>query len=372
MKFSVSSEFLLGKLLLGSGAISPNPVLPVIEDYLFELSDNVLMITSTNMETIVITELEVQGERDGRIAVQSNILLDTLKGLPDQPISFDLNTDNNVIELVSAYGKYKLAGDNPEDFPKIPSAADTKTVSLTSSIISRAIVKTAFATSNDELRLAMTGIYTKIDFNKIIFVATDAHKLVKYTFGNISSEHSNSFIIPKKGLSLLRNIFKDSDAEIEMSFNNNNVFFQQEENRVIIRLIDDDYPDYNMVIPVNNTNILTIERKALLSSLKRINVYANKTTNQAIFNITDGSLTISAQDLDFSNEATEQLSCAFSGEDMTIGFNAKFLVEMLNVIDSDEVIFELAEPNKAGILIPAEQKDNETLLMLAMPVITGR
>ncbi len=372
MKFTVSSDKLLHRLILGSGAISSNPVLPVIEDYLFELSQNILMITCTDMETTVVTELEVQGEVDGRIAVQSNILLDTLKGLPDQPISFDLNTDNNVIELVSAYGKYKLAGDNAEDFPEVPSAADTKTVSLEASIISRAISKTGFATSTDELRMAMQGIFTQLDFNKIIFVATDAHKLVKYTFGNISSEHTDSFIVPKKGLSLMRTVFKDVEGNIEMSYNNNNVFFQHEENKVIIRLINENYPDYNMVIPVNNDNILKVEKKALLNSLKRINVYANKTTNQAIFNVTDGSLTISAQDLDFSNEATEQLTCSFTGEDMTIGFNAKFLIEMLNVIESDEVVFELSEPNRAGIVLPAEQKENETLLMLAMPVITSR
>lgn len=368
MKFSVSSSELLKNLQIASGAIGSNPVLPILEDFLFTIKEDVLIVRATNLETTIISEMSVNAETDGSVAVPAKILLDTLKALPDQPITFSLNDDNRAIELTSTFGKYKLAGEGPEDFPELPEEEDVSTIDITTDILSKAINKTLFATSNDELRLAMTGVYVQIDFNKIIFVATDAHKLIKYTFGNINSDQAASFIIPKKAMTLIKNAISGED-DVKLSYNKTNAFFNFGETKIICRLIDAKYPDYNAVIPVDNPNDMLIGRNDFQKSLTRINIYANKTTNQVILNINDGSLTISAQDLDFSNEATEQLPCNYTGEAMNIGFNAKFMIEMLNVIESDEVKLELSTPSRAGILLPTEEDENEQLLMLVMPVM---
>lgn len=370
MKFQVSSQELLSELSIGSGAIGPNPVIPILDDYLFDLNGNDLTITSTNLETTIVSKLEVTGEENGRIAVPAKTLLETLKALPEQPISFVLDTDTNGITLKSSYGEYKLAGDAPEDFPELPAEENTKSLSIDAKLLGNAINKTIFATSSDELRLAMTGVLVQIDFNKIIFVATDAHKLVKYTFGNIVSDETAQFIIPKKALNMLKGAI-NSEGPVSVSYNSKNAFFSFNDTKVVCRLIDAKYPDYNAVIPVENPNILTLDRRDFLNSLRRIAIYANKTTNQVILNINENSLTISAQDLDFSNEATEVLTCAYAGDPMNIGFNAKFLAEMLNALDTSEINLKLSTPQRAGLLLPAEQEDNEELLMLVMPVMMG-
>jgi DNA polymerase-3 subunit beta len=233
----------------------------------------------------------------------------------------------------------------------------------------KGISNTLFATSNDDIRLAMTGVFFQIDFNKMNIVSTDAHKLVKYTVGNLATDIAASFIVPKKGLMLVKNILTE-DEEVQISFNKTNVFFNMGKTMIACRLIDSKYPDYNAVIPVENPNIVTINRKDFLNSLKRTAIYANKSTYQIVLNIAESSMTVSAQDLDFSNEATEQLSCEFNADPMVIGFNGKFLLEMLTVLESDEVKLMLSTPNRAGLIVPAEEDSDEVLLMLLMPVMT--
>ncbi len=368
MKFSVSSSELLKQLQVAAGSIGSNPVLPILEDFLFTISGNQLSIAATDLETSITTNMEVNADADGSVAVPARILLDTLKALPQQPITFDINEENYAIQITSAYGKYRLAGENGADFPAIPEPDDVDKVTLPANVLMQAINRTIFATSNDELRPAMSGVYFQVDFTKLILVATDAHKLVKYTYGGLSSEVSTSFIIPKKALNLLKGVLTAGE-EVQMSFNKANAFFQFGDTHLVCRLIDARYPDYNAVIPVDNPNVLSISRTDFLNSLKRIAIYANKTTNQVILNINDGSLTVSAQDLDFSNEATEQLSCTFNGDAMNIGFNAKFLVEMLNVLESEEVRLEMSTSTRAGILLPMEEVEGEDILMLVMPVM---
>lgn len=369
MKFEVSSQELLKKLQVASVVIATNPVLPVTEDFLFDLDKNgKLTITATNVDTTITTYINVNVMESGKIAVPSKIILETLKALPDQPISFTLG-DNNSIELVSSYGKYHLAGDNIDDFPVAPLPENTETLEFESAKMASAINKTLFATSTDELRLAMTGVYMQIDFNKLILVATDAHKLVKYTFYGISSDISTSIILPKKALSLLKAALPDS-GNLEISFNQKNAFFKFSDTMVITRLIDAKYPDYNSVIPVDNPNELIIDRKDFQSSLRRIGIYSNKSSNQVILNMTDGSLTLSAQDLDFSNDATEQLSCRYNGETMSMGFNSKTFIETLGYLDSDEIILNTSIPSRAGIMVPGVQNKDEHLMMLIMPVLS--
>ncbi len=368
MKFSVSSSELLKRLSMAGGAIGSNPVLPILEDFLFTIKNNQLTIAATDLETSIDTTIEVMSDGDGIVAVPAKILLDTLKALPQQPITFSVNDENFGIEITSAYGKYRLAGENGADFPDLPQPDSVDSLSVPSGMLMQSINKTVFATSNDELRPAMTGVYVQVDFSKLIFVATDAHKLVKYTFQDIDSQVSTTFILPKKALNLLKNALPQGEA-VTVSFNKANAFFKFGDTNLVCRLIDAKYPDYNAVIPVDNPNLLTVSRTDLQNSLKRIAIYANKTTNQVILNITGESLTISAQDLDFSNEATEQLTCTYEGDPLTIGFNAKFLIEMLGVLESDEVKMELSTPTRAGILLPNDDSTEEEILMLVMPVM---
>lgn len=369
MKFSVSSAELLKHLQLAAGSISSNPVLPILEDFLFTINGNTLQLSATDLETSITTEIEIMAsDKNGTVAVPAKILLDTLKALPQQPITFSIDDENFGIEITSAFGKYRLAGENGQDYPKIPQPEEVDSISIPARALDQAINKTIFATSNDELRPAMTGVYFQVEFNKLMLVATDAHKLVKYTYKELNSEVSTAFIVPKKALNLLKGALPSGD-NVQMSFNKANAFFSYGNTQLSCRLIDARYPDYNAVIPVDNPNLLTISRVDFQHSLKRIAIYANKTTNQVILNINDGSLTISAQDLDFSNEATEQLACSYDGDALTIGFNARFLIEMLNVLESDEVIMELSTSTRAGILLPSEKEEEEDILMLVMPVM---
>ncbi|MEM6722380.1 MAG: DNA polymerase III subunit beta [Bacteroidota bacterium] len=368
MKFSTSSSELLKQLQMVGGAIGSNPVLPILEDFLFTIKGNRLTVAATDLETSISTALEIQADKDGSVAIPGRILVDTLKALPEQPITFVVDEENFSIEITSAYGSYKLAGENGQDFPKIPEAESVDSIAIPSNTLLKSISKTLFATSNDELRPSMTGVFFQVDFSKITFVATDAHKLVRYTFSNIQSEVSTSFIVPKKALNLLKGSL-GAGQEVTISFNKANAFFSFGDVNMVCRLIDARYPDYNTVIPSDNPNLLTMPRTDLQSSLKRIAIYANKTTNQVILDIKDGNMTVSAQDLDFSNEAREELSCTYDGDPIMIGFNAKFLIEMLSVLDTDDIRFELSSPTRAGILLPAETEEDEDILMLVMPVM---
>jgi DNA polymerase III subunit beta len=368
MKFSVSSTELLKQLQIASGAIGSNPVLPILEDFLFTIDNKRLTISATDLETSIQTSIEVLADEDGTVAIPAKILLDTLKALPQQPVTFAVNDTNFAIEITSSYGKYKLAGENGSDFPAIPEADSVDTVKISSGALGKAITKTMFAASNDELRPAMTGVYFQIDFNKLVCVATDAHKLVKFTSHELVGEVVTSFIVPRKALNLLKNALPGGDTVV-LSFNKANAFFSFGDIKMVCRLIDARYPDYNAVIPVENPNNLSVSRPDFANSMKRIAIYANKTTNQVILDLSDKSLTISAQDLDFSNEATEQMTCNYEGTPMRIAFNAKFLGEMLASMESDEAKMEFSTPSRAGILLPAEQNANEEILMLVMPVM---
>jgi len=369
MKFSVSSTDLLKQLQIVGGAIPSNPVLPILEDFLFTISGNTLEIAATDLDISIMTTIDVNAEGEGMIAIPGKILMDTLKELPQQPVTIQIDEEGGMqVKITSSHGKYSLVGENGQDFPEIPTPETVDKVSMESATLSKAINKTLFATSNDDLRPAMTGVYLDINFSKVIFVATDAHKLVRYTFNEVNGQVTSSFILPKKAVSLLKNTLPSTGA-VSMEFNESHAFFTFDKVHMACRLVDARYPDYNAVIPTENPNHLSLSRKDFLNSLKRIAIYANKTTNQVILNIQEGSLTLSAQDLDFSNEATEQLSCTYTGEPLSIAFNAKFLIEMLNVLDSDDVQLEMSSPTRAGILLPTEKEDNEEILMLVMPVM---
>ncbi|MFY8172274.1 MAG: DNA polymerase III subunit beta [Sphingobacteriaceae bacterium] len=369
MKFIVSSSALLKQLQAISGALSSNTVLPILENFLFEINSGILTISATDLQTTMNTTLAVEAKENGKIAVPSKILLDTLKTLADQPVIFSINDENFGIEMSAGDGKYKLSGENGEDFPKIPKVENAAALVITASTLAEAISKTLFAVSTDELRPAMTGVYCQMSSENITFVATDAHKLVRYRRRDAHADVTSSFILPKKALNLLKSSLPTEDVSVNIEYNATNAFFSFNNINLICRLIDEKYPDYEAVIPVNNPNKLTIDRSLFLSCLRRVSIYSNKTTHQVRLKITGSELQISAEDLDFANEAFERLSCQYEGEDMEIGFNARFLVEMLANLETEEVALEMSTPNRAGILFPVNADNNEDVLMLVMPVM---
>jgi DNA polymerase-3 subunit beta len=372
MKFIVNSSYLLKQLSNINGVITTNPVVPILENFLFEIEKNRLTVTASDLQTSMITEITVESKEKGNIAVPARILLDTLKNLPDQPVTFSVDESTYSIEISSDNGRYKLAGENATDFPKVPSVSQDFSAVLSSEVFARAINNTIFATSNDELRPAMTGVYINLGEKNTSFVATDGHRLVRYRRSDVKSDNGNAIIIPRKALNLLKSTLPTENTEVSIDFNMSNAFFRFANIRMICRLIDEKFPDYENVIPTANNIKMTINRQELLGSLKRISIYANKTTHQVRLKITGSELMVSAEDLDFSNEANERLSCEHEGGDIEIGFNARFLLEMLTNLDADQIRINMSAPNKAGVLTPAEKDKNEDILMLVMPVMLNQ
>lgn len=372
MKFIVNSAYLLKQLSNINGVITTNPVVPILENFLFELDKGSLTVTASDLQTSMITDLQVESKEKGSIAVPARILLDTLKNLPEQPVTFSIDESTYSIEIISDNGRYKLSGENATDFPKVPSVSNDFSADISSEVLARAINNTIFATSNDELRPAMTGVYVNLGESSSTFVATDGHRLVRYRRADVKSSNGSSIIIPRKALNLLKATLPSENSDVSVSFNLSNAYFKFGNLKMICRLIDERFPDYDNVIPSQNNITMSIERSDLLGALKRISIYANKTTHQVRLKITGSELQISAEDLDFSNEANERLSCDHEGEDIEIGFNAKFLVEMLSNMDSPKIKLTMSAPNKAGVILPAENNNNEEILMLVMPVMLNQ
>jgi len=369
MKFIVSSSSLLKHLSAINGVVTTNPVVPILENFLFEILDSKLTVTASDLQTSMMTEIEVEAKEDGNIAVPAKILIETLKNLPEQPVTFSIDKETYSIEISSDNGRYKLAGENATDFPRIPSVTNASTVEMSTDVLSSAIANTIFATSNDELRPAMTGVFINLSSTNTTFVATDGHRLIRYRRVDIASPEATSIIVPRKALNLLKSTLPTENVPISVEFNTSNAYFKFNNIKMICRLIDERFPDYENVIPADNNNDMVINRQEFLGSLRRIAIYANKTTHQVRLKLTGSELQISAEDLDFSNEANERLSCEHEGEDIEIGFNAKFLVEMLNNISAKEITMKFSAPNRAGLILPSDLNENEDILMLVMPVM---
>lgn len=372
MKFIVNSAYLLKQLSNINGVITTNPVVPILENFLFELEKGSLTVTASDLQTSMITEIQVESKEKGSIAVPARILLDTLKNLPEQPVTFSIDDSTYSVEIISDNGRYKLSGENATDFPKVPTVSNDFSAEISTEVLSRAVNNTIFATSNDELRPAMTGVYVNLGDSNTTFVATDGHRLVRYRRTDVKSDNGNAIIIPRKALNLLKATLPSENTEVSLNFNMSNAFFKFGNIKMICRLIDERFPDYDNVIPTGNNIRMTIERNDLLGALKRISIYANKTTHQVRLKITGSELQISAEDLDFSNEANERLSCEHDGEDIEIGFNAKFLIEMLTNLDSDKIRLTMSAPNKAGVILPVDKDESEDILMLVMPVMLNQ
>ncbi len=369
MKFIVSTTTLLRNLQTVNGVISTNTVLPILEDFLFTIEKNSLTISGTDLETSITAEMEIESKAVGKVAIPARILVEYLKTLPEQPLTISIDEETFGVEITTDRGKYKLNGENGNDFPRIAAADEVSQINLPSGVLQKVINKTLFAVGIDELRPQMTGVYFQLSPDGITFVATDAHKLVRYKRLDAKAEKSTSFIVPKKALNLLKSNLPGEQTQVNISYNSSNAFFSYNNVQLACRLIDARYPDYNAVIPTENPNTLTINRADFLNTLRRVMIFSNKTTHQVLLKIKGNELMVNAQDLDFSNEANERLECSYDGEDMEIGFNARFLLEMLNAMDNEEVRMELSTPTRAGLLLPTESDEAEDLLMLVMPVM---
>lgn len=369
MRFIVNSTALLRQLQKLNGVISSSNTLPILDNFLFNIKDNQMSIVASDLETTMMSSISVEADEDGRITIAARILIDTLKTFSNQPLTFIVDTTTFGIEMSSELGHYRLAGQNADEFPKIPELSSSSSIVLSGDILSNAINKTLFASGNDELRPVMSGVFCELSGEKITFVATDAHKLVRHSRTDVKSDKTASFILPKKPLTILKNNI-DEDAEVKLEFNDTNALFSFENTIIICRLVDGKYPNYEAVIPKENPNKLTIETAELLSSIKRVSIYANKTTHQIRLKIAGSELQITSEDLDFANKAEERLPCQYEGEDMEIGFNSKFVIDMLNNIGAEQISIEMSASNRAGIILPLDGfEDGENTLMLVMPVM---
>jgi DNA polymerase-3 subunit beta len=373
MKFVVSSSELLSHLQSISRVISSKNTLPILDNFLFNLAGNDLEITASDLESTLITRMKLENtEGDGLIALPARILLDTLKEFSAQPLSFDINPETLAVVISSENGKFNVVGQNGIDFPALPAIKRDKKFSFTinADVLLSGINKTLFATADDELRPVMGGIFVEASTDRITFVASDAHKLVRYQRTDAHADDNASFILPKKPASLLKNILPKEEGAVAVEFDDKNAFFNLGDYKVVCRLVEGNYPNYNSVIPKNNPRKISIDRVEFYNTLKRVSVFSNQASNLVKLQLKGNTATVSAQDIDFSISAYERIKCLYDGDEMEIGFKSLFLLEILANISSQDVMLELADPTRAGLFLPAEsESDSEDLLMLLMPMM---
>ncbi len=373
MRFVISSSALLNNLLAINKVISSKNTLPILDNFLFHVSENVLEITASDLETTLITKMELENiEGEGSIAIEAKRLTDILREFPEQPLTFEVNFDSLAVDILSENGKFSVVGQNGEEFPELPQLEEDKSVSVTinADALATGIIKTIFATADDELRPVMNGIFCKFDMESTVFVASDAHKLVRYKRLDVKTDREASFILPKKPASLLKNILQKETGDIALSFDEKNAVLQFSNYKMVCRLTEGEYPNYESVIPQGNQNKLIINRIDLFNTIKRVAVFSNQASNLVKFHITGNEINVSAQDIDFSISAYERLNCQFEGDDLEIGFKSAFLQEILNNIYSSEVSVEMADSSKAALIFPFEKNDEfEDELMLIMPMM---
>lgn len=373
MKFVVSSIDLLNHLQALSRVISSKNTLPILDNFLFKLNGKTLEITASDLETTMVTTIELENTSGlGSIAIPAKLITDSLREFPDQPLTFTINTETFAVAISSENGQFAVAGQHGEDFPQLPKIKADRSVSLrlkASSLVS-GINSTLFATADDELRPVMNGIFIEMSPEDMTFVASDAHKLVRYKRKDVTANASASFILPKKPAGLLRNLLAKGQEEVGIEFDDKNAFFSLPSFQLVCRLVEGNYPSYNSVIPTNNSNKLLIDRVKLLNTVRRVSVFSNQASNLIRMSLKGNRLTVSAQDIDFASSAIEDLTCQYLGDELEIGFKSTFMIEILNNIQSTEVSIELSDPSRAGLFIPFDKEnDQEDVLMLLMPMM---
>ena len=377
MKFIVNSQQLLRQLQSLSGVLTANNTMPIINCFHFHLEEIALTIKTTDLSTTLVARIEVDSGRMDEaqeVAIPSKLLLDILKTFDDIPLTFTIDPSNYTVELSSGQGQYSLAGMDAETYPTMPVAEGTNSVTMSCNALVTAINKTVFATSNDEMHQQMSGIFCEMTPDGVTFVATDAHKLVRYRRKDVSSSESTNFILPKKPITIVKNILaaRKDDGEVNIEYNNTNLFITFDNFYIVCRLVDGRYPNYEAAIPKDNPNKLILDRLSFLNTLRRVSIFASEATRQVRLSISADRVDISAQDLELSNNAHESVPCQYEGDPMDIGFNAKFLTEMISNLDTEQVLIEMSHPSRAGIIFPyAEEKEEkqDDILMLVMPVM---
>ena len=371
MKFNVSSTKLFSQLQAVCRVLNSKNSLPILDDVLFDLVGNELTLTASDGETTIRTAIEVEGaEGSGKVASAAKLLLETLREFSEQPLAFHIDENNFAVSMISQNGTYSFVGVNGNEYPELPAAeADAKTLTIPAGVLQSAIEKTIFCTADDDLRPVMNGIFFDIAADKVTMVATDAHRLVRYSNTAVQSGEASSFILPKKPAGLLKNVLAKEEGDVKVLFGAKNARFEFGSTLVVCRQIEGRFPNYNAVIPQSNQNVVTVDRQTLINACKRVAVFANNGTAQLRLALSENQIKISAQDIDFSTSAEEIISCEYAGTPMAIGFKAPFLIDLLNSIESADVQLKLADPARAGLILPAENAENEDVLMLLMPIL---
>ena len=376
MDFVISSSQLLSHLQIVSRVVNSKNSLPILDNVLMSVEDGILKITASDLESTITTTLPLENySGDGVIATDTKKILDVLKEFPEQPLTFNINTDDKRIDITSQNGKYTLVGVDGSDFPQASQLKADKTISISVSpdILYGGITSAIFATGDDELRPIMNGIFIELQDSGINFVATDAHKLVRYTRKEVKAETESSFILPKKPANILKTILPKASDDVVLEFDEKNAVFTFGTIRLVCRLLEGVYPNYNSVIPRENPNKLVVDRVELYNSLRRIGMFASQSSNLVGLKINGNTLEISAQDMDFSISGKEVINCQYEGDEMEIGFKSNFLGEILSNISTPEVTIELSDPTRAGIILPKDNENpDEDVLMLLMPMMINR
>ena len=371
MRFTVSSTALSSKLNALAKVINSKNSLPILADFLFDIQDNVLYLTASDSENVINTQMELtESDANGRFAINNHDLLEAIKGFSEQPITFDVNLQDNIAKISYQNGLFSLPVENADEYPQSqPITEGINTIVMPSNVLADNINRSLFATAQDELRPVMNGIYFDLTPEHLAVVASDGHKLVRNKVFTVQSEQPASFILPKKPAGLLKNLLQKDGGDVEIKFNERNAEINYGDGRLSCRLIEGRYPNYNSVIPQNNTNTLTVDRLALLAALRRVQPFANDSSNLIRFHVEGSTLQLDAEDFDFSKTATERMICDYNGQPMSIGFKGSAFIEILTNFDCEEVIIQLADPSRAGLVIPSEQTEGQDVLMLMMPML---
>ena len=371
MRFTLSSTALNSRLQTLAKVINSKNSLAILESFLFQVHDGKITITASDSENRMTMELPLdESDTDGEFAIPNRTILDAVKELPEQPLTFEVNPDTYEVAIEYQNGRYNFSAQNAEEYPeKAPVADDAKTITLNAKLLCDNIARTIFATDNNEIRPVMNGIYFDLLPDCLAFVASDGHKLVRCRYTAIHSEEHASFILPKKPATLLRTVLDKSEDDVTIKFSTNSAEFYFPNGTLSSTLIEGAFPNYNAAIPTDNTNELIIDRKALLGAIRRVLPFASMSSQLIRFRLDNGSLELTSEDLDFATSAKEDIVCSYSGTPLQIGFRGDFFSEILNSISTDDIKMLLGDPSRAGIILPTEQPENEDILMLIMPLL---
>ena len=371
MRFTLSSTALSSKLGALSRVINSKNSLPILSDFVFEIENNILHLTASDSENMMKTTMElIDSDGNGTFAVGNHDLLEAVKGFSEQPITFDVNLQENIAKISYQNGMFSLPVESADEFPKAQEIGHgAHTITISNGLLADNINRSLFATAQDELRPVMNGIYFDLKSDCLSIVASDGHKLVRNNVLTIKSDTPASFIMPKKPATLLKNLLGKDGGDVTIRFDERNAEINYGDGIITCRLIEGRYPNYNSVIPQNNPHKVTVDRQQLVGALRRVSIFSSQASSLIKLRMQENQIVISAQDIDFSTSAEETQVCQYAGAAMSIGFKSTFLIDILNNISADEVIIELADPSRAGVIIPVEQEENEDLLMLLMPMM---